>query len=105
MPQIVDGCTRVVQRPHSCGLETIKPSRPAVAHCCAGTEAGGDQALPFQSLERRMSGASRHVAPEARLNFLQDRATVGVLSEPDNRKQHCLLKRTENIRHGAYIVA
>jgi hypothetical protein len=51
-----------------------------------------------------MRGAGGHVTPEARLNFLQNRATVGVVSEPDNRKQHGLLKRTENIGHIAYIV-
>jgi hypothetical protein len=92
VPQVIDGCARVVQRAHSGRLETIEPSRPAIANCGAGTEPRGDQVLPLKSLEGRMRGAGRHVAPEARLNFLQNRATVGVLSEADNRKQHGLLE-------------
>jgi hypothetical protein len=46
-----------------------------------------------------MGGAGRDVAPEARLDFFQYRAAVGVLSEADNREQHGLLERTKNIGH------
>jgi hypothetical protein len=46
-----------------------------------------------------MRSAGRHVAPETILNFLQNRATVGVLSEADNRKQHGLFEGTENVSH------
>ena len=48
-----------------------------------------------------MNGASRDVAFEPRLHLLQNRTTICVFPESDDREQDCLFKCTEVIGHSS----
>ena len=53
---------------------------------------------------RLVDGARGDVAVEPRLSFLENRAAVGAIGQPDDRQEHRLFERTEHIRHVDYIV-
>ena len=99
MPQRVDRRARVVERPQTGGLQPVEAPRSPAADGRAGSQARSQQSLVLEPFERGVDGAGGNVAFETRLNFLQDRSPVRVVSEADDGEQYCLFESPEHVGH------
>ena len=77
----------------------VEASRPAATNWRAGSESGRNDSLLFEPFERGVDRTSRHVALETCLHLLQNRATVGVFTEPHDSEKHRLFERTQSVSH------
>jgi hypothetical protein len=82
----------------------VVSARPTAAFLSTDSESGGEKLLSFQPLERGEHCPRDNIAVEALRDFSMYRAPVGRIAESDDREEHGLLKRSEGICHGAYIV-
>src|SRR5262249_47560851 len=90
---------RIVEGANTGGGQGIVPTRTATANRRARRKPGSREPFGLETVKSRVDRASRDIALQARLDFIQNRSAVGVLRKPYQSEQYRLLKLANHVCH------
>jgi len=104
MPDGVHHGTRLIESGERRSARFVESARAPASLVTTGLEPGSEKFFSFESLECCEHGPGSDLAVESSGYLTVHRAAIGSVAQRDDCQENSLLKRTERICHGAYIV-